>query len=111
MLGTVKAQKSSTLADKIASNILGSWRDHKYYYTVLSVSKFPITKHKLEILYLCVGRVMSWFRNGTTQLSALFPQDSPKPDTAHLLSPAFPSHFLLCGWSWELEAQNVKIMC
>lgn len=110
MLGTVKAQKSSTLADKIASNNLGSWRELKYSNTVLSVSKLQIPKHKNEILYLCVHIVLWWFRSGTTQFSASFPQVSPKADTAHLL-PLPSSHFLLCGWSWESEAQNIKITC
>lgn len=90
MLGTVKAQKSSTLADKIASNSLKSWREHKYSNTVLSVSKFQILEHKNETLSLCVGIVLSWFRIGATQFSVPYPQDSPKPDTSHLLLLLFP---------------------
>lgn len=58
MLDTVKAQKSSTLADNIASNNLGTWREYKYSNAVLSVSKFQIPKHKNEILYLHVGIVL-----------------------------------------------------
>lgn len=48
MLGTVKTQKLSTLADKIASNNLGSsiGGNINTLTTALSVSKFQIPKHK-----------------------------------------------------------------